>query len=630
MSEPTPQDVLEARAGELSPASRIWKRERADEREARALDAYEDQGEYISDEQQAAVEAARLAAFSRALSAGPLHTNHTRLPDRWKDDPGCEYVLAPYDGAAGKALRVAKLESGWDRVPAWVPEYPDSEELTADQMHALFRHSVYLDHVKNRAGEILTEEAHARMKEARSVLDAQSMEIALALEAGGVGGFDKNAQRLKPAIVDPIGRRVLPLVPFRRVNFNPACAAQRRSPMLKHLETFLGSHPQTKLATFTFGPRVWLSEIRETIQQQHRRLSKLNGGRVFAKYGVSMQFRATELGTLTRACRWPRTAQKQTGLAGLDITPDDPGELLAHIHSHVFLSFSCDLKERFLPFVKETHSMWGAWWYYGKSINDAREACKYPVKPSDMTAARMSSDEVCELYKQLRGLHLVQPMSVLKKSIRRRRAKALKGLKYRVQGGAGDGGLVLKWKYDPNARGPRDLKAQANRAALSARERRAALARFVAAVRFVAAAAHARAQGDQDAADACTWLASWFALYCPANDAERARAGRKALKLAERASKARKRPVDQVAARLAPCPYFDRIHRPALLVWGFSGDWAALERQQVVADLIRTAAPLVQAAEKQLAADAQKAAPSYTHSSHQSHNCPALFAGVTV
>jgi hypothetical protein len=612
------EEALIMQAGELSPHSRLWKGERKEAAAARARDAYEDLGVTIGDaaaERRSAAQLSALrASFEAAAAAAPIV--RPPAPVAYDGDPG---HLSVFNGSG---IEQVERPEHFDAIPNWLPDYPDAEEITAEQMHALFRDSVYLSHVKNRAGEIVTEEKREEARKAREILDAQSMEIALSLQAAGVPAFDENAKKLKPCIVDPIAQKVLPLVPFRRVNFIPAAAAQRRAPMLKHLESHLLAHPLTKMGTFTNGPRVWLNEIRAAIEDQHRRLSKLNAGLTFRLFGAQFHFRATELGSLVRACRWPRTVtpSPQTGFEGIDPGADDPGELLAHIHSHVF--YSLPLTEAWSWFIGSIWDEWGAHWDHGRTIADAREACKYPVKPADMAFCHMTSEETAELYRQLRGLHLVQAMGELRPRIRRRRAKALKGLKYRIRGGADDGALVLKWKYDPNAKGPRDLEAQALRAALAARERKAALARFVLSARFAAAAAACECPA---AAAACLWLAVWFAVECPANDAEKARQAKKSLKLAERAAKAGKPRKNQICARLAPATYWDRVTRPALLVWNFDGDFAALARHKVVADLIQAAKPLIETAETKLETEREELALSVIQSSHQSRNCPDMF-----
>jgi hypothetical protein len=583
-----------------------------------------------------------------AKAAGGDLTPHTPPDTRANDDPGGWTILNQAGG-----LQFVDNPEYIDHAPQF---HPDPEEAAAS-WERIQRDSEYIFLVKNRTGEIITPEAFKRGREAREKLDTQSMELALALTSAGTRAFDAAMQRKAPMIVDPIGRHLLRLQPFRRINFLPAVAAQRRAPMLKHLEQFLKSRPKTKMFTFTRGQRVSLSDpgaVRAAIEDLHRRLSRLNASQAFRKYGCRLEFRATEAGTLLRACRWPRRAldHAQAALPGLP-GEDDPGEVWLHLHAHCFATFKRDLGPRWQEFVKGVWKKWAAHWDYGRNIADAREACKYPVKPGDMENARMTPEEVDALFRELQGLRLVTPMSDLKKRIRFRREIALKGVKWRN----GNGDLDLRFRPDWNAHGQRArlvevsafrmfgrwldeeerlaamaagavveqctrlADARAAKAALQARERKAALERFLWAAQ-AGKLSLAAAEHDPEEAAAWAWLARWFVLECPPGAAEQARTARKALGRVARAAQHTPPPRNQIVARLAPAPYFDRVSRPALLVWGFDGRWDQLTEQPVCKSIIEAARPMLEAAAQELASEGRIAGAFHTQSSHQSHNCP--------
>ena len=585
-----------------------------------------------------------------------------------------------YVDAAGH-IHETDNPDGIDPDYEFAADHVDGAEVAAEAFERVQRDSEYIYHVKNRAGEIISEESYKRQTEMRAEMEAQAMEIALSLElvwksraraeaaANGEdfdeskapSAFDKSAQRRRPMIVDPIGRKVLSIVPYRRTNINPVCAQVRRSPMLKHLESFLSAHPLAKMFTFTHGQRVSLSEVgavRAAIHEQHRDLSKLNAHPVMKKYGCRLQFRATEFGTLYRACRWPRRCINVTGQTHFECSPgeDDPGEIWLHIHSHVFATFERALGAgEFAQFAKLVWKIWGRHWDYGRTINDAREACKYPVKPADYKFAKFTPEDTDRLYQELYKMRLVTPLDGLKRKIRFRKDLALKGVKRRTS----EGELSLHFRPDWNARGQRAklvevrlsrdsirdpelclaaraggmfvpllvLPAEwkdtaATRAAIAAEERKASLERF-----FIAAAllSEIPSASNEEEISVLRFFARFVVLNCPPNAAEQARAFKKAEKQRIAALSPASTPENQIVARLAPAPYFDRVTRPALLMWNFDGDWKKLEAQAVCKELVEAARPFVEGGMQELKNEMRVNGASHTQSSHQSRNCPELF-----
>ena len=545
-----------------------------------------------------------------AISAGavsPFHTTtHGPGPGRVHD------VTLDADSGTVRELGDA------DETPFWQGERYEYDTTEAEEAALLFRESEYVRHCRNRAGEVITAEAWAEAQKSRETLTRQSREAALALTSEGIPAFLPPSTP-RASILDPETRQCITPLPLRRVNYFPAVAQARRADMVKHLEAFLLKHPETQLLTLTAGRRLLVrrwEDLRAAVGAFHARINHLNKGWLFDMFGFRLVFRGTELGTVKRvfACPFPRESGTETGVWALSV----------HLHAHCFGRFARKLPEaRNVCFCRLLHVNWAAGWNFGGLINAAREACKYPIKPADMDGLE-NADHVT-LFRALRGMKLVQPLGELRETIRDRYAGAIKGRRWAVPTKEGKR-LELRFRPDWNAQ-PRDLKARANTAALRERERKRALAWFIfaAIVREIAHAAAiiARASGIAGRlrlARAWRWvalnaqrLAIWWALspYRPA--AERAIFGVKALKRHERqtASRTKAPPRNQIVARLAPANYFDRVTRPALLVWNFTGDWSAIAERGFVReylDAVRSqivaAAGAIRTESEALAADA--------------------------
>ncbi|HLP00609.1 MAG TPA: hypothetical protein VK163_01190 [Opitutaceae bacterium] len=530
-----------------------------------------------------------------AVSAGAISPFHTET-----HGPGPRHVR---DITLDPAGTVRELGDA-DESALWQGERYEYDLTEAEEAGILFRESEYVRHCRNRAGEVATAEAWQEAQTSRETLARQSREAALALTSEGIPAFLPPTTP-RASILDPETRQCITPLPLRRVNYFPAVAQQRRSDMVKHLEAFLLKHPDTQLLTLTAGRRLFVrrwEELREAVGAFHSRINHLNKGWLFEVFGFRLVFRGTELGTVKRvfACPFPRERGTETGVWALSV----------HLHAHCFGRFARKLPEaRNVCFCRLLHVHWAAAWNFGGQINAAREACKYPIKPADMDGLE-NADHVT-LFRALRGMKLVQPLGELRETIRDRFAAAIKGRRWSVSTPEGKR-LELRFRPDWNAQ-PRDLKARANTAALRERERKRALAWFIFAAIALeiahAAAGIARAAGIAGRlrlAKAWRWvalnahrLAVWWALspYRPAE--ERAFYGAKALKRLERAANARTKgpPRNQIVARLAPAHYFDRVSRPALLVWNFNGDWSALTGNGFVREYLDAVRAQIEAAE---------------------------------
>lgn len=553
----------------------------------------------------------RLAALS-AGARSPWHVP-TPEPDKRPRRP----QIFTESGAVAEGQTEAETETlGQDYSPSPADLHPTVTEAELDAMQ--FRESEFVRHSRNRSGETLSLEATAKRDEARALLNKQTKDLALALVSEGIPAFQPD-HAPKPSIVCPLtGARLDPL-PVRRVNFLPAVAQQRRSGMIAHLEAFLEKYPRTQMVTFTRGPRLIVheaEELREALGAFHRRLSNLNKGWLMRRFGYELVFAATEGGT---------------------VEPLADGGLSLHIHAHTFGRFTRPMHPAQVTcFNRLMWVHWGAQWDFGTTVHAAREACKYPIKPADLD--KLSNEQVALLFHAMRGMKLVRPLGELRSTIRDRVAAALKGRRWRTVKGK-EVGLELRFRPDWNAQ-PR-VKKKANRRLLKLEAlpvhvwkraiertlaaiadklhaRRAALVAIVARRYEVLAGflqrrpsfetkrrkVAAKSKKEAKILQAALLLFFWF-TSSRQTDAIRAARAKAA------ASNGPKKPVlNQIVARLAAAAYFDRVSRPALLVWNYDGNLASLTNRPFVAECVAAVADQVAAAQASLPAkdEAEKAA----------------------
>lgn len=538
-----------------------------------------------------------------ALSAGARNPWRAETPAAEVRTPRPQILTE--SGAVAEGMTAAEIEEiGQDYSPTPADLHPI---VTEAELEALaFRESEFVRHSRNRTGETLSLEAAEKRDEARALLDKQTKDLALALVSEGIQAFQPETAP-KASIVDPFTGKRLDLLPVRRVNFLPSVAQQRRSGMIAHLEAFLEKHPKTELVTFTRGPRLTVEtaeELREAIAAFHRRLSRFAASPLCQEFGFEILYRATELG---------------------EVKPWPEGGLSVHIHAHTFARFHRVLgSEETTRFNKAVWAAWGAHWDFGKTVYKAREACKYPIKPADLEALR--NEDVSLLFNALRGMKLVQPMGELRLTIRDRFAAALKGRRWKTKEG-----LDLRFRPDWNAQPRKKKKAKKRLLKLSALpvylwkkiidrtaaaiaeadlKRRAALKSIVARRNQVLAGFLQRrpsfeAKRRQEAVKAkktafalksALFLFFWF-TSARTTDAIRAARAKAA------ASRHLRKPIEnQIVARLAAAHYFDRVSRPALLVWNYDGNLASLTGHKFVAECVAAVEGQVEAARASLPA----------------------------
>lgn len=260
---------------------------------------------------------------------------------------------------------------------------------------------------QDRTGEVVPSACFKKLRERDAVLHRQSHETARKLEAAGIGGYQGGASGL--FLIDPVRYAVDPTAPevvqeqprYRRCNFIPAIAKQKRVFSVRLLEFWLERNPYARFWTFTSGTRCTIAELRDRIQDLHRKISRLNAEPFMKDAGAEIVFRATETGSLT----------DEEGVE----QRNDRGEWLFHPHSHCLVQL-CKGRMSVTRWKDLLGNVWaymGHNWDEGGQIETVRECCKYVVKPADVL--RLNSQETAELHRALSKLHLVQPLGAVKR-----------------------------------------------------------------------------------------------------------------------------------------------------------------------------------------------------------------------
>lgn len=279
------------------------------------------------------------------------------------------------------------------RLPEVKPQDADvdarvSERGTASVDSLSPAERVFIEICKAQTGRELPDDIKERQNQARALLLAQSYRIARALESEGIPAFGES----KLTLVGVLSGECIELPDFRNIVFIPSVAQRKRHKMLKHLEYFMQQHPYSRMWVFTSGNRVPLHGVRDRITWLHRRLSKLNAEPFFQALGVRIVFRSTELGEVQR---------------------DESGTVTFHIHAHVIVHLEKKLsKDRWSELLANVRDWWKHHFSDAKRIQQARESCKYVVKPGDLD--QLTNPELAELHHQLFRLHLVQCLGELK------------------------------------------------------------------------------------------------------------------------------------------------------------------------------------------------------------------------
>lgn len=425
----------------------------------------------------------------------------------------------------------------------------------------------------NLTGSILPDSAFEKLRARRVQQNAKSIELARALES--TGRFEDRPffyGENHPDSVTVIGLEsgaVVPIPALRRVNFFPAIAAGNRAKMLRDVEHFIACHPRrSRMYTMTRGPRVAIHRVtlRRDFSAFNRRLSKL-AHKLRKELGVSMQWAGNELGS-------PEWVD---------------GQMTVHLHAHILVTEpeSMNPKKR----AKIRRKIWRlvtnhttgekAIWDDAGEIQNAREFVKYPVKDADLDKILREAGPgvLADLYEALRGMKICRPMGELRR-IRGERRKSAR----RITAFNRHDGRCLEETADWNAAkrplaGPKRHKAELKKRACELRARLAA-AEYCRRIGSTAADS-----GDGETAHS----AHLTPIAADSDDDDDAREssddyGPRGPQLgqSEKTGEKATSPTNRVIARLAPAPYGGPICEPAVVVWGFNGDVAAVLAQSAV------------------------------------------------
>ncbi len=287
----------------------------------------------------------------------------------------------------------------------------------------------YLELCKQQTGRELDPELKKAQDENRARLISQSFRIADALESEGIHAYGTS----KMSLLGVLSGQVVELPDFRNLVFIPAVAQRKRNKTLKQLEYFLQSRPYARMWVFTSGSRVPLSGVRDRLGEMHRRLSKLNAESFMKASGVRIVFRSSELGSVER---------------------NEENEPTFHIHAHTIIDIKKKLsKENWSQLLTKVRTWWKYHFNDSKQLQQAREACKYCVKPSDLEA--LSSGELAGLHHQLFKLHLVQCLGEFKELRKKLEDTKLK-LVRKNDGEKSYWDLLPEWNRYPKRKSPQE------------------------------------------------------------------------------------------------------------------------------------------------------------------------------
>lgn len=389
----------------------------------------------------------------------------------------------------------------------------------------------------------------------------------------------------------------LPMPPVKRSNVLPSVQKAARAKMLRDIELFLatlpGSGRKAAMFTITNGPRVPVCvKLREDVTGFHRWISKMAKGPEFKRWGLQMEWRATEFGE----AKWISDPA-----SGMD-------QLTLHLHAHCLVTLPERMTHR--QRAKMRKKLWrvfGVVWDDAGDIQNPREFVKYPVKDADLRTIAKEPGLFADFCDAIRGLHIVQPMGDLKarRSVWRERVR-------RATRFSRLDGPTIEETGDWNA-GKRPLAGPKKHRALY-RERALSLAAQL------ACASHCRAFGT-NATDPTGVQTPETPVY---HTGETGDDGDGCSDPDEKQGEQTPRPKNRVIALLVPAPYGSPICEPGVVVWGFDGNAAAVLNQPRVAAIIaRHRAAYDNAVEARALIRACAGAPAANQSSQRSNNCPA-------
>ena len=214
--------------------------------------------------------------------------------------------------------------------------------------------------------------------------DALTAKIASVLAAAGVDPFRKGEGFAVVGLVSGLVK--LAERKYRRIHFLPSVAAALRAALANALELYLSLYaPYARYGVITTGQRCQVSEVRNRVVALSRKISQWHY-EICAPLGIDVLFRGVEL-------------------------PCDDAETF-HVHANVIYQPTRHLRPReWRRFLRQTRAHFGAHWRDNGRLEDVREAIKYVMKGDEVERlADYHRAVLVELYHQLKGLHLVQPL----------------------------------------------------------------------------------------------------------------------------------------------------------------------------------------------------------------------------
>lgn len=189
---------------------------------------------------------------------------------------------------------------------------------------------------------------------------------------------------------------------YRRIHFLPAVARTLRGEIANGLELHLaGAGKFARYAVVSSGRRCSVFEVRERVRWLSDMIRRWHAEHC-KPLGIDVIFR------------------------GIELTVDDA--LTFNVHANVIFVPGKRLRhDRWARFLSDSAAFFGVHWKDNGTLGDVREVVKYVLKGDDL-ARLVERDKAAlvELYHQLYGLHLVQPLGGFRdfrKSLKDRRLK---------------------------------------------------------------------------------------------------------------------------------------------------------------------------------------------------------------
>ncbi|MBW8060779.1 MAG: hypothetical protein FVQ78_10815, partial [Solirubrobacterales bacterium] len=212
--------------------------------------------------------------------------------------------------------------------------------------------------------------------------------VASVLVAGGVDPFRQGPGFALVGLVTGLVK--LAEREYRRIHFLPSVAAALRAELANALELYLLLEaPYARYGVITTGQRCQVSEVRDRVVRLDRKVSRWHH-EICGPLGIEALFRGVEL-------------------------PCDDAETF-HVHANVIYQPTRHLRPReWRRFLRQTRAHFGAHWKDNGRLEGVREAIKYVMKGDEVLRLAVSHPAgLVQLYHQLKGLHLVQPLGAFR------------------------------------------------------------------------------------------------------------------------------------------------------------------------------------------------------------------------